>query len=305
MEIPHAAPQTVQAWAGHQQPGGWRHGAGSATAVARSNCRRYAADREDRRHSRRDAGHGPGLAGRPAAPARPDRGRAGPPALEKPAPGPPRLARLQPRGAQAPAPAQKLASTRASGVAARSAAYCAGSATTATIPARLLPRLAVVTASAAVCWTPGTAVIARCCAADNGFGTVITASAPACCQDCATSPRTTAPRTIPANDTSDRASTMAKQAAPSGRYPRRPGQAQVRGHARPPAGDQPQRPHHQRVAPQHDDRDRDGDKHRCQAGIQVTTSGTRLLVAQHQQTADRSENSGRLGDELPHPGQPV
>src|SRR5215475_3259297 len=105
--------------------------------------------------------------------------------------------------------AAKPAGGCGSGVALTSAAYWAGLTDT-TLNWRPNGVVAIVRSASATCWTPGAAMTARVSAGLTGPGLVMTASAPACCQDELTSPVSTAPRTMPANETKASASTSAK-----------------------------------------------------------------------------------------------
>ena len=137
------------------------------------------------------------------------------------------------------------------------------------------------------------------------FGAGVTvASAPAVCQDAATSPLVTASRTMPAKAATVSARTRANAGSAgvsavrdARARPRNAGARLVR--ARGPQ----QSAQHQRVQPEHHDHGRDGDQQRRGAGVEVhARSGLLALVAEHDDARHRGGHQHHLDDQ-PAPGR--
>ncbi len=172
------------------------------------------------------------------------------------------------------------------------------------------PDVPWATATAAHRRTPGTAVIWRCAAGvipGPTAGAVTTASAPATCQDAATSALATALRAMPANAITANARTSANAGST-------PACAAARPRAKPTSSTTPRRRRAQpgqlaqqhRVAPHDQQGDRDRDEHRGRAGEQVHLAGRgQALLAEQDQAADRSEDQGSVGHPAPRGRDPA
>ena len=194
------------------------------------------------------------------------------------------------------------------GVVAARAAYCPGSTMT-TGSCSPWPDVPWATATAAHRRTPGTAVIWRCAAGvipGPTAGAVTTASAPATCQDAATSALATALRAIPANAITANAEDERERGQHAGLRGRPAAGEADQQHDPPAAPGQPgQLAQQHRVGPHDHHGDRDRDEHRGRAGEQVHLAGWRqALLTEQDQAADRAEDQGGVGDPAPRGRDP-
>ena len=163
--------------------------------------------------------------------------------------------------------------------------------------------------TSAACVTPGTAATARAAAGEMVklcavYEEVTVASAPAVCQDAATSPfdhrvahHAGEGRHGEREDKGERGQRRGKGGGPG-----RPGEAEERGRARAARGGSQQSAQHQRVQPEHHDHRWDGHQYRRGAGVEVhARAGLHALVAEDDDARHRRGHQRRLHDQ-PGPG---